>query len=166
MALQIAAENGDATLFNNLQHVAETSNNPQTAERALGMLAAFEDPALTIRTLEYATSGKVRNQDAVLLLAVPMVHRATQDAAWTWVTTHWPAVSAQLTELNGGAIVGVTSSFCSAEKAAEVKNFFSTHPVHASARTLTRAETAINDCVQFRAAQEANLASWLSAQNP
>lgn len=162
-ALSIAAQNGDATLFEQLQKVFETDNNPQRSEQALGLLSAFQDPALTQRAMEYAASGKVRNQDSLSLFARALGTPATRDAAWKYMQTNWPAVSAQLTEMNGGYIVRSAGSFCSAEKAQEVKDFFTSHPVHASARGLQIAQSQINDCVEFRSAQEANVKTWLDA---
>ncbi len=163
VALSVAAENGDAALFTRLQHSFETSNDPQISERALGLLGSFQDPVLVNRAMDYATSGKVKNQSSLFILAGTLGNPETRDASWHYITTHWPAVSSQLTEMNGGAIVGSTGSFCSADKEAEVKQFYATHPVHAAARALTRAQASINDCIEFRSAQEENLKTWLSA---
>jgi aminopeptidase N/puromycin-sensitive aminopeptidase len=163
IAMEIAAQNGDAALFDRLQQLFETSHDPQVSERGLNLLAQFEDPKLMTRAMEYATSGKVKNQDSLFLLTGELGKPETRDAAWQYITTHWQGVSGQLTEMNGGGIVGAAGSFCSAEKAAEVKEFYTAHPVHASARALTRAEAAIQDCMAFRSAQEANLKSWLAA---
>jgi aminopeptidase N len=160
-ALSIAAQHGDATLFDQLQKVFETSNNPQRSEEALGLLGGFEDPALVDRAMAYAASGKVKNQDSLFIFARALGTPATRDAAWQYIQANWPAVSAQLTEMSGGYIVRSAGSFCSAEKADEVKQFFTTHPVHASARGLAIAQAQIKDCVEFRSAQEANLKSWL-----
>ncbi len=161
-ALSIAAQHGDATLFDQLQKVFETANNPQQSEEALGLLGAFEDPALTDRAMAYAASGKVKNQDSLFIFARALSNPSTRDTAWTYVQANWPAVSAQLTEMNGGRIVSAAGSFCSADKAAEVKSFFTTHPVHASARALGRAESQIQDCEEFRTAQEGNVKNWLA----
>ena len=164
IALRVAAENGDGKLFAQLQHVFENSDNPQRAEQALSLLGDFTDPALTDRAMEFATSGKVKNQDSVILLSRTLANPSTHDAAWAYIRTHWPAVSGQLTEMNGGRIVGAASSFCSVEKESEVKDFYGSHAVHASARTLNRTEAQIADCVEFRSAQESNLRSWLAAR--
>ena len=162
-ALQVAAEHGDAPLFDQFQKQFETDNNPEQAERALALLAAFESPALTDRAMAYAASGKVKNQDSLFIFAGALRNSDTRDEAWKYMQTNWPAISAQLTEMNGGSIVRAAGSFCSAEKVDEVKQFFTTHPVHASARGLQVAQSQINDCVEFRAAQEANLKTWLGA---
>ncbi len=162
-AASVAAQNGDVALFDQLQKEFETDNNPQRATGALQLLATFEDPALTDRAMAYAASGKVRNQDSLFILAGALGNPATRDEAWKYIQANWPAVSAQLTEMNGGYIVRSAGSFCSAEKPQEVKDFFTTHPVHASARGLNIAQAQINDCVEFRAAQEANVRAWLQA---
>ncbi len=65
--------------------------------------------------------------------------------------------------MNGGGLVRAAGSFCSPEKADEVKQFFTAHPVHASARGLAIAQSQINDCAAFRQAQEANAKQWLLA---
>jgi aminopeptidase N/puromycin-sensitive aminopeptidase len=72
-------------------------------------------------------------------------------------------VKAQFTTWAGGALVGSTGAFCTTEKRDEVKGFFSTHKVAASAAALTRAQNSINDCADLRAEQSANLEQWLSS---
>ncbi len=162
VALNVAARNGDAELFDKLQKVFETNNDPQRAEQALGLLSRFENPALTRRALEYAASGNVKNQDSLFIFAGALAGPGTHEVAWQWITHHWPAVQAQLTEMNGARVVSATSSFCSADKAQAVKSFFAAHPVHAAARAVGIAESHINDCAQFRGEQEANLKNWLA----
>jgi aminopeptidase N len=163
-ALSIAAENGDAELFDQLEKVFETDNNPQRSEQALGLLARFEQPELVDRAMAFAASGKVRNQDSLFILGGALANPSTHDEAWKYIQANWAAVSAQLTEMNGGYIVRAAGSFCSTDKVQEIKDFFTTHPVHASARGLAIAQSQIQDCVEFRSAQEANAESWLSAQ--
>ncbi len=161
-AVPVAVENGDAAMFDQLKHVFETDNNPQQAEQALRLLADFHDPALTDRAMAFAASGKVKNQDSLFIFAGALGNPSTHDAAWKYIQGNWPAVSAQLTEMNGGYLVRSAGSFCTPEKAQEVKQFFSAHPVHASARGLQIAGAQINDCAEFRQAQEANAKMWLS----
>jgi len=159
---RVAAANGDAQLFDQLQKVFETSNDPTHKEEALGLLAVFKQPALIDRAIDYAASGKVRNQDSIFVFARTLGNPDTHDEAWKYIQANWPKVQAQLTEMMGGYLVGSTGSFCSAEKAQEVETFFTAHPVHAAERALARAKSQISDCVQLRSAQEANLDSWLA----
>ena len=160
--LAIAAANGDATLFEQMEKVYETSPDPTRKEQALGLLATFKQPALTDRAIDYAASSKVRNQDAIFVFATAVGNPETHDEAWKYVQANWPKVQAQLTEMMGSYLVSSTGSFCSAEKSQEVETFFAAHPVHAAERSLARAKSQISDCVDLRAAQEKNLSSWLA----
>ena len=164
-AVAIAAENGDSHLFDELQHVSQTSNNPQQQTNALFSLAMFHNPALLRRALEYATSGKVRNQDSIILMSIALRGRDTRPIAWDYIQNNWSKVHAQLTTMMGGYLVGSTGGFCSAEKAQQVKTFFSAHPVMAAQTALVRATNAIHACTVLRSRQQPKLTSWLSQQN-
>jgi aminopeptidase N len=163
-AITIAAVNGDAAFFNQLQKVYETSTDPEMQEGALYRLAYFKDPALEKRALDYTLSGKVRNQDSPRMLGIPLSRRETQDFAWQYVQENWDKVKAQMTPLSAGYFVGSAGSFCSVERRDQVVSFYSTHKVASSERSLKRAIDAINDCVELRANQEQNLKDWLAKQ--
>jgi aminopeptidase N len=164
-AVGVAATNGDAAFFDLLQKTAETSKDPILASEALYELTRFKDPELMRRGLDYAASGKVRNQDAVRLFSVALQSPNTQDNAWQYIEQNWPKVKAQFTTWAGGSFVSSTSAFCTTEKRDQVKDFFTTHPVAASASALTRAQNSINDCADLRAEQSANLEQWLSSSS-
>jgi aminopeptidase N len=163
-ATLIAAINGDAAFFDQLQKVAETSTNPEIQEGALRMLAGFKDPALAKRSLDYAVSGKVRNQDSVIELLIALQSADTRDLAWQYIQQNWSKVQAQVTTSMGGYLVGGTGIFCSAEKRDEVMSFFATHNVPASERALARARDQINDCIELRSLQEPKLREWIASQ--
>jgi len=46
----------------------------------------------------------------------------------------------------------------------EVIDFFATHKIEASERTLAKAVDSINDCIQLRSSQEPDFHSWVQAQ--
>lgn len=160
----IAAANGDAAYFDQLQKAFESAQNPEIQEGALRLLASFSNPTLEKRALDYAVSGKVRNQDSPHQLVAALRQRETQDFAWQYIQQNWDKVQAQMTTWGGESLVGGTSGFCSVEKRDEIASFFAAHKVHASARALQRAKDAINDCVELRSTQESNLKEWIAAQ--
>jgi aminopeptidase N len=162
-ALGVAAIHGDAAFFDLVQKTAETSKDPILASQALYDLAHFKDPELVRRALDYAASGKVRNQDASRLFGAALQSPDTQDNAWQYIEQNWPKVKAQFTTWAGGSFVSSTAAFCTPERRDEVKDFFATHKVAASANALTRSQNSINDCVDLRAEQSANLQQWLSS---
>jgi aminopeptidase N len=161
-AFRVAAQNGNRALFDRVQQVSESASDPQLHNQALYGLVLFRDPALVERTLDYAVSGKVRNQDSARLIADELADRYTQDVAWRYVQKNWPKVEHQITVTTGGTLVEATGSFCSAERRDEVKGFFEEHAVPAAARALTSAEDSINQCIEFRAAQQASLRQWMN----
>jgi len=163
-ALFIAAHYGDAAFFDQLQKLSTAAENPQIRSSALFALAEFRDPVLAKRALDFAVSGQVRNQDAFILFAIELQRRENQDLAWDYIQKNWDKVIAQLTMSSGAGLVESTGAFCSAEKLDEMTAFFNTHKVAASEHALARAKDQIGDCIDLRAAQEANLKSWLSKQ--
>ena len=164
-AAMIATENGDSHLFDQLQQLSKTSNNPDVKMTALISLANFHNPALVRRALDYATSGQVRNQDAIFLFVVALRSRDTRQVAWDYIQKNWEKVHAQMTTMMGGYLVQSTGSFCSAEKAQEVQTFFASHPVAAAQRAMQRASDSIHDCAVLRATQQPKLTEWLAQQH-
>jgi len=164
-ALEAAAENGDAALFDRLQKVYETSTDPELQESALRLLVQFDNPALLERALEYSVSNKVRNQDAAIQLAIGLQIPKNRNATWNFVKTHWDQVQAEVTTDLGSYLVGGAGSFCTNEAHEDVKSFFASHPVPASDVALRHALENIDSCVELRRLQEPNLKTWLAAQS-
>jgi aminopeptidase N len=163
-ALAIAAQNGDAQLFDRLQQVYETSTNPELQVGALRLLAEFHDPALLQRALDYAASGKVRNQDATTQFAMALQIDENRDQAWTYIQNNWDKVQAQFTTGMGARLVAATGNFCTSHDRASVEAFFSTHKVPASDMALKHAIESIDGCIEMCALQEPHLKQWLAAQ--
>jgi aminopeptidase N/puromycin-sensitive aminopeptidase len=163
-ALAIAAQNGNTALFDKLQHVFETSTDPEWQESALRLLAQFQDPALVERSLDYALSGKVHNQDAAIQIAIALEIPEIQDQAWKFLVSHWDQASTVLTPVMGAVLVSSSGSFCSAEARDSVQSFFTTHQVPAAETSLKHALERIDGCIELRRLQEPNLKTWLAAQ--
>ena len=160
-ALSIAARNGDAEMFDRLQKFYETSTNPELQIGALRLLAQFESPELAKRSLDYALTSKVRNQDAAIQFAIAISVDATRDLAWKYVQDHWDAIHGLLTPEMGSILVGSTSAFCSEDARDQVQQFFSTHKVASADQGVKHAIERINGCVELRKLQEPNLKKWL-----
>jgi aminopeptidase N/puromycin-sensitive aminopeptidase len=128
------------------------------------MLAEFQDPVLVARSLDYAVSGKVRNQDALLQVANALRTDATRDQAWNFVKSHWSSLQPLLTPELGSILVSSSSRFCSVEARDDVKAYYTEHKVPSSERTLKHALENIDGCIEFRSLQQQNLRKWLAAQ--
>jgi aminopeptidase N/puromycin-sensitive aminopeptidase len=163
-AVAVAARNGDAALFEQLQNIAESSTNPEIQEGALRLIPQFEDPALVQRALDYVTSSKVRNQDALFLVSVALDTDANRDQAWKYTKSHWDVLKTLLTPELGSILVDSTGSFCSVKDRDDVMAFFAKHKVPAAETTLKHAIEHINGCIELRSLQQPNLDKWLAAQ--
>ncbi len=163
-SVALAAQQGDDSFYNRVQTVSQKADDPELQEESLRILTQFHSPSQVRRTLEYAVSGQVRNQDSWILIALELSQRETRDIAWPWVQQHWDQVKAQFTTASGANVVSSVGSFCSVERRQEVASFFSTHKVEAADRTLAKALDNIDACIQLRSAQQEKLHAWLAAQ--
>ncbi len=163
-AVALATVKGDAAMYEKMQRVSRNATDPDLKAAALHALTRFQSPELVMRTLLYAVSDEVRNQDTWTLITPLLARRATQDLAWEFVEQHWPAIERKATESTGTRIVEATGSFCTAERRDEVASFFAEHAVPGAERTLAKSIDSINDCIQLRAAQAPELRAWLDGQ--
>jgi aminopeptidase N/puromycin-sensitive aminopeptidase len=160
----LAAAQGDEAFYGAMMTVVENSSkDPGLQTEVLEMLARFRKPELVIKTLEYAVSGSVRNQDSWVLIAIELNQAATRDIAWPWVQANWDKVKAQLTTASGADLISAVGSFCTVQQRDEVKTFFATHKVDATDRTLAKSLDSIDACIRLRAAQGPKLKDWLAA---
>jgi aminopeptidase N len=164
-SIMIAARYGDRALYDRLQDMAEKETDPRRKSLALFSLGRFRDPALVERTLEYAVSGKVRNQDSGGLVASLLEDSQTAPESWAYVKANWDKVHAQLTAGTGKTLVGATGFFCSVAERTDVQQFFTAHPVAGSDRELGLALQTMDGCIALRAAQGPKLAEWLAGQS-
>jgi aminopeptidase N/puromycin-sensitive aminopeptidase len=162
-AVALVTAKGDEAMYDKLQRVSRSATDPDLREAALHALTRFQTPLLVIRTLEYAVSDEVRNQDSWTLIALLLARRETQDLAWEYVQRHWAAIQAKSTTSSGARIVEAAGAFCTVERRDEVASFFKEHAVESSERTLAKSIDSINDCIRLRTAQEPELRRWLAA---
>lgn len=160
-AVAIAARNGDAAFYGEVLKVSQTSNSPEIASGALYTLTQFIDPTLVTRTLEYAVSGKVRNQDSLHMISTMLRAPRTQALTWEYMQKNWDKVQAQMTMWAGAGLVEAASSFCSVDMRDQLVSYFSSKKIPAAERALSRMQDHINDCIDLRAAQEPKLKQWL-----
>jgi aminopeptidase N len=163
-AVLLTTTNGDAALYEKILAVSKDPSDPGQQADALHTLARFRDPALVNRTLDYAVSGQVRNQDSWTILATLLANRETSNQTWAYFQQNWDKVHAQFTVDSGVRVVAATGYFCTVKQRDEVVSFFAAHKVVASDRTLAKAVDSMNDCIQLRATQEPNLHQWLESQ--
>jgi aminopeptidase N len=163
-AVDLTSKDGTPEFFAYLQRVALHAQDPNLQQEALHLLAHFEDEALTVKTLEFATSATVRNQDSSMLIAAELAEPVNRAVAWTWVKAHWAQVAPHLTESSGAELVAATGGFCTVALRDDARMFFAAHPVEAADRALAQAQARSGDCIHTRAVQQPKLEHWLASQ--
>jgi len=161
-ALEIASASGNEAMFDQLLTAIEHS---LVGERRgyVTQLASFRDPALIARAIDFAFSPKLRSQDMPGMLSALLSNPAARAATWTAIKSHWQVILDKVpTALHN--IVGALGNFCDPAMHRDVEEFFKTHPAGEGAAALKRAEEGIDNCVEFRTAQEASFNRWLDAQ--
>ncbi len=93
----LAADTGDATLYERYLEARRKAPTPQTEQRWLRGLSDFRPPELVQRTLELSLDEAVRPADAPFLLFRSLSHSVHGPVAWTFLRDHWAAVTARLT---------------------------------------------------------------------
>jgi aminopeptidase N/puromycin-sensitive aminopeptidase len=61
-------------------------------------------------------------------------------------------------------LIRSTGAFCSADRAAAVKQFFAAHPVPSSERTIQQHIERIEACVAVKTRQASALSAWIQRQ--
>ena len=162
-AVPVAALSGDPKLYEQYLARSRAAADPEEQHRYMYALAAFSDPPLVRRTMEYILGPDVRSQDAKIFLAQLLVNPDAQQLAWELVKARWSEIQKKTGEFVGNTvIVQSLSAFCGSAASADVKSFFAVHKVPDAERTLHQAVERIDACTTLSAAQSANLADWLN----
>jgi aminopeptidase N len=164
--LQVAAAGGDRALYDQyMAQLSKLANQPEEYYRYFNSLTSFRDPALVKRTLDFALSSAVRSQDTGTLIAGLINRGPSREAAWEFTKRQWRKLTQKLGTFQGiPAIVSAVGAFCSADKAADVKQFFARNPVKTSERGLQQSLERIEACAALDARQSTPFSAWLGAR--
>ena len=164
-ALQIAASQGDQTLFDQMVQKLKGTTDQIMRSRYMEALSNFEKPELTRQALALGVSGAIRNQDSTGYISRFLRNPYTRTEAWKFIQSHWNDVEKTFTMSSGASLVASAGYFCDAEAAANVSAFFKVHTVPASERTLRQSVERINTCADLKKMQGSNLQGWLATHS-
>ena len=163
--VSVAARHGNAELYNQFKAQLQKTSSPEQYYMFARALGQFPEPALIQQTLATTLTPAVRGQDLYMLLPM-MANPVSQDATWDFMRKNFEQLHAKA----GGGLGGVgvflygAGTFCSTEKAEEVKQFFQQHPFPGTERNQKETLEGIDSCIQLRNQQQGNLAAWLKQQ--
>ncbi len=161
-AFSLAARNGDSALYDRLLAKQKEAKTPEEFYVYMGALLSFRDPKLIERNLNRSLSPEVRSQDTIGVISDVMDLPTGGSLAWEFMKARWDEIAKLSGGFAGAGLVDATSTFCSPERADQVREFFSTHPVPSAERGLQQSLERIQDCADLKSQQAPRLAQWLS----
>ena len=163
-ALELAALDGDAALFDTYRQRFEAATSSEERNRFLGALSHFTRPELAERALAYTLTGPLRPQELRTVALAMAGHDAGRERVWRWVQANWTALAqrlppdriASLTRFAGG---------CSAERLAQGRTFFAA-PVRRTTAIdaqVARVADQVAECVALREREGLKAAAFLAS---
>ena len=126
-------------------------------------LSSFKDKKLLQKTLEFALSKDVRNQDTLSIIGSVWGNPAGRDLAWSFVKKHWPIF---LERYGSGGhslsrLVKAGSTFNTRKAYDDFKKFFKTNPAPGAARAVEQVLEKIDGNVRWLTRDGKAIERWL-----
>ena len=156
-ALAVAAENGDAALYERFTEGMAKVRKTEDYYNFLFALTSFRQPELAQRTLALIDQGKIRQQDYFRIFPALLAESPAREIAWDYLKAHWDELAEKVTSFGGSGAVSALGGFCSVEKRDEIKQFFTVHRAPGAERALQQSLERITTCVEFKKLQGDNM---------
>ncbi|MGZ4889035.1 MAG: M1 family metallopeptidase [Candidatus Angelobacter sp.] len=160
-ALEVAAENGDAALYDQINEAMGHARSVEDYYHFLFALTSFRQPELARRTLGLVDQGKLRQQDYVRLFPELLAESPAREIAWDYLKSHWDGLAEKVTTFGGRGAVSALGGFCSLEKRDDIRQFFAAHSAPGAERALQQSLERITNCVEFKQLQGDNMQKFL-----
>ncbi|WP_224250078.1 M1 family metallopeptidase [Hyalangium gracile] len=165
-ALQIAARNGDASLFEKILTQARQAQDRNERAELLGLLGGFREPALAKRALELVAGDEFDVRDTQHILRTALYRSETRALAWEFYQRNFDALASRLRSDEAGRLIGVTGVFCEESRRAEVEALLKPRVarLEGGPRELTRSLEAIRVCVESERRNQPGVLEFLRRQ--
>ncbi len=164
VALELAAQDGDAALWDDYRTRFEGAKVPAVRSRYLGALSGFRDPALVERTLKYALEGPLRPQE--ILRSTGGIGETDQgrERLFRWVQDNYAAIAKRVPPEFAGFLPRFGGGGCDTQRIASLQAFFSApeHQAPGTTTSLARTTESIQDCANLREREGPAVAAYLS----
>jgi len=161
----IIAHTGGRAEYEEFHANVTTAKTPQEEQRYLFALAAFRPADLLDRTLTMTINGEVRTQNAPYLMRSLLLNVDGRERVWAFMKKHWEEMTRQYPD---NSIVrmceGITALVTPALEA-DVRQFFSSHPVKQGAKTMDQHLEKLRIAVACKQREETNLSTYFSRQS-
>jgi aminopeptidase N len=162
--VNLAARQGDASLFERFLRAAESAETPQERRRFLMALGEFQDSELVERTLSLSLTDTVGTQDVAILLSRMLGNRAAGEQTWSFLKRRWAALRRRMPPMLITRPIEATPQLGSRAARRDVAAFFRANPVPTAARAIRRALEKFDLNLEFRTRAAPALRRWLAGE--
>jgi len=165
LAVKIAAEDGDADLFDRMVVEAKRVKGSRDQRRIYAALGSFLDPALERRSLALILDPAFEAREAITIFWTALDDRRTRDLAWDYFRTNYDALAARLPSEYLPVLPRAGAVFCDAKRQDEVRAFFEPRigKVEGAERPLAQSLEKVAQCEQVTASQREGVEKFLRA---
>jgi alanyl aminopeptidase len=164
----VAAEDGDAALFDHVARLLDRAQDDVVRGRVLGALGAFRAPDLAARALAMSFDPRIPPPETASILDQQLHEPETRDAAWAWFKAHVDELAAKRPPDRRGGLPWFGAAFCDRAHADELSALFADRiqKLEGGPRNLSAALEAMHLCAARRAVQEPSFRKALKLPAP
>lgn len=127
----LVARYGDEALYQRFYTMYKATEDQEEQGRITRAMAQFKQSDLAMRTLEFGLSDEVRAADSIRPILGVVMNRFTNEIGWKFIQDNWDTIVKRYGQ--GGHLLTyfvdvIGGTFCTKDKAIEVKEFFDAHP--------------------------------------
>ena len=137
--VSIVAAVGRAGDYDEMFRRFKSAKDPQSEQRYLGALSAFDDPALARRTFEACFSDDIRTQDAPYEVGALLGNRVNGLEIFSLLQSRWEETLNRFPiDAHSRMVMGVSRIVTTPAKANEIAAFLEAHPLTVGQRTVVQ----------------------------
>lgn len=159
----IVAKYGKAKEWNEFKDMYEGTDMHEEKDRYARALTLFEDKDIIAKTLNYALSKNVRNQDAPHLFANLLTNNFSRDLAWKYMKNNWSVFLKRYGE--GGhflsRLVTPIGNFTKYKYLSDIKKFFEKNLTPGAERSLEQSYEKIESNIAWLESDNKKIKKWL-----
>jgi alanyl aminopeptidase len=161
-ALNLAARDGDVTLFETYRERFESTRVPSERARFLAALGHFRNPELLERSLDYALRGPLRPQEILTIAFNVSENEELKERVWRWFRSGYKPISQRVPPFYLPDLPGFAAC-CDTIRIPEAQAFFSFPETNlpGTQEELAKVVEKIRDCASLRERQTPSIARYL-----
>jgi puromycin-sensitive aminopeptidase len=153
--ISILAYSGSEAEYQEFKDNFKAARTPQEEQRYLFSLAGFRHPELLRATMDMTLGDEVRTQNAPYLLHSLLYNTVCREEAWHFLKRNWDKMIERYPENSIPRMCEGVIALATLED--EVREFFATHKVKQSGKTIDQHLERLRVAVEFRKREGANL---------